>query len=84
MCIIVLTVHQAIPIMLGAEIGASFINAMISLGHSADRDQFRRAFAAATLNDIYNFLCYFVILPIELSFGEREFSAKKVELSPIP
>ncbi|KAI1730318.1 na+/Pi-cotransporter domain-containing protein [Ditylenchus destructor] len=67
-----LTVHQAIPVMLGAEMGASFMNALISLGQSGNRDQFRRAFAAATMNDVYNFLCYFAILPIEVTFGIME------------
>ena len=65
----IITVHQAIPVMMGAEIGASFFNALISLGQSGNRDQFRRAFAAATMNDIFNFLCYLVILPLELATG---------------
>ena len=67
-----ITVHQAIPVMMGAEIGASFFNALISLGQSGNRDQFRRAFAAATMNDIFNFLAYLVILPLELSTGVIE------------
>ena len=55
--------------MLGAEIGASVINALVSLGQVGDRDQFRRAFAACTMNDVYNFLCYFILLPVEISTG---------------
>lgn len=57
---------------MGAEIGASFFNALTSLGQSGNRAQFRRAFGAATMNDIYNFLCYLVILPLELSTGVIE------------
>uniref|UniRef100_A0A914QFY4 Uncharacterized protein n=1 Tax=Panagrolaimus davidi TaxID=227884 RepID=A0A914QFY4_9BILA len=67
-----LTVHQAIPIMFGAEMGASIMNALISLTQSGDRSQFRRAFAAATMNDIYNFLCYLLFLPIEILFAPVE------------
>ena len=66
---LVITVHQAIPIMFGAEMGASIMNALISLTQSGDRSQFRRAFAAATMNDIYNFLCYLVFLPLEIIAG---------------
>lgn len=63
--------------MLGSEMGASFMNALISLGQSANRDQFRRAFAAATMNDIYNFLCYIAILPIEIAFSKLKFKNYK-------
>uniref|UniRef100_A0AC34FTK4 Sodium-dependent phosphate transporter n=1 Tax=Panagrolaimus sp. ES5 TaxID=591445 RepID=A0AC34FTK4_9BILA len=58
--------------MFGAEMGASIMNALISLTQSGDRSQFRRAFAAATMNDIYNFLCYLVFLPIEILFAPVE------------
>uniref|UniRef100_A0A914CH60 Sodium-dependent phosphate transporter n=1 Tax=Acrobeloides nanus TaxID=290746 RepID=A0A914CH60_9BILA len=64
-----ITVHQSIPIMLGAEMGGSLTNALISLTQSGHRDQFRRAFAAVTLNDIFNFLSYFIFLPIEMATG---------------
>ena len=55
--------------MLGTEIGASLTNALISLTQSGNRDQFRRAFAAVTVNDIFNILLYIIILPIELATG---------------
>uniref|UniRef100_A0A914DIV8 Sodium-dependent phosphate transporter n=2 Tax=Acrobeloides nanus TaxID=290746 RepID=A0A914DIV8_9BILA len=64
-----ITVHQAIPIMLGAEIGGSLSNVLISLTLSDNRDQFRRAFAAVTLSDVFNFLSYFIFLPLEMAFG---------------
>ncbi|CAD5235646.1 unnamed protein product [Bursaphelenchus xylophilus] len=67
-----LTVHQSIPIMIGAEIGASLMNALVSLGHSGDRDEFRRAFAAATMNDIFNLLNFITVLPLEMTTGFME------------
>lgn len=67
-----LTVKQAIPIMLGAEMGSSLTNALISLTQSGNRDQFRRAFAAVTLNDVFNFLTYFIFLPIEMATGKKK------------
>lgn len=75
----VITVHQAIPIMLGAEMGASLINALISLTQSGNRDQFRRAFAAVTVNDVFNFLSYFIVLPIEIATGKAS-ALKRVPL----
>ncbi|KAH7713706.1 Sodium-dependent phosphate transport protein [Aphelenchoides avenae] len=73
-----ITVHQAIPILLGAEMGASFINALVSLGQSGDRDEFRRAFAAASMNDMYNLMNYFVFLPTEMAFGVIESISDKM------
>uniref|UniRef100_A0A1I7ZGU3 Na/Pi cotransporter n=1 Tax=Steinernema glaseri TaxID=37863 RepID=A0A1I7ZGU3_9BILA len=65
-----ITVHNAIPVMMGAEMGSSIMNALISLTQSGDPQQFRRAFAAATMNDVYNVCCVFTILPLEVAFGE--------------
>ena len=59
--------------MLGAEMGGSLTNALISLTQSGHRDQFRRAFAAVTLNDVFNFLSYFIFLPIEMATGKYLF-----------
>uniref|UniRef100_A0A1I7ZXN9 Na_Ca_ex domain-containing protein n=1 Tax=Steinernema glaseri TaxID=37863 RepID=A0A1I7ZXN9_9BILA len=63
-----ITVHNAIPVMMGAEMGSSIMNALISLTQSGDPQQFRRAFAAATMNDVYNVCCVFTILPMEVAF----------------
>ncbi|KAI6218648.1 hypothetical protein M3Y99_01697200 [Aphelenchoides fujianensis] len=64
-----LTVHEAIPFMIGTEIGGSVLNVLVSMAQSGDRDQFRRAFAAATMNDVFNLLNYVVILPLEITTG---------------
>ncbi|KAI6227435.1 hypothetical protein M3Y99_01253400 [Aphelenchoides fujianensis] len=64
-----LTVHEAIPFMIGTEIGGSVLNVLVSMAQSGDRDQFRRAFAAATMNDVFNLLNYIVILPLEITTG---------------
>lgn len=61
--------HQAIPFLIGSEIGASLTNALISLAQSGDRAMFRRSFAAASMNDAYNILNYITLLPFEISFG---------------
>ncbi|KAE9548756.1 hypothetical protein FO519_008029 [Halicephalobus sp. NKZ332] len=77
-----ITVPAAIPIMMGSEMGASIMNALISLTQSGNRAQFRRAFAAATLNDIFNFLCFLIILPIEILFKPIE-KFSEVLVSPL-
>jgi sodium-dependent phosphate cotransporter len=62
-------VRHAIPIVMGANIGTSVTNILVSLGHAGDRNQFRRAFAGATVHDVFNWLCVLVLLPCEIAFG---------------
>ena len=54
---------------MGANIGTSVTNTFVSLAQMSDRDQFRRAFAGATIHDMFNILSVLVFLPIEAAFG---------------
>ena len=60
---------MAIPIAFGANIGTSLTNTIVSLGQSGDRNEFRRAFAGATVHDMFNWLSVIVLLPIEVALG---------------
>lgn len=62
-------VEHAIPIVMGANIGTSVTNILVSLGHAGERNQFRRAFAGATVHDVFNWLCVVILLPCEMAFG---------------
>ena len=64
-----LTVTQAIPLVMGANIGTSVTSTIVALGQSGDRNEFRRAFAAATVHDMFNFMCVIVLLPLEAITG---------------
>ena len=55
----------ALFIIMGANIGTSVTNTIVSLGQVADRDQFRRAFAGATVHDCFNWLTVIILLPVE-------------------
>ncbi|XP_072144175.1 sodium-dependent phosphate transport protein 2B-like [Dermacentor andersoni] len=57
---------------MGANVGTSVTNTMISLMHVKRRDEFRRGFAAATVHDIFNWLSVLVLLPIEVAFHMLE------------
>ncbi|XP_004681558.1 PREDICTED: sodium-dependent phosphate transport protein 2B-like [Condylura cristata] len=60
-----LTVRTAIPIIMGANIGTSITNTIVALMQAGDRNEFRRAFAGATVHDFFNWLSVFVLLPLE-------------------
>lgn len=64
-----LTVAGAIPIVMGANIGTSVTNTFVSLGHVTRKDEFRRAFAGATVHDFFNLLAVAVLFPLELFTG---------------
>jgi len=64
-----LTVKQAIRLIMGANIGTSVTSTIVALGQSGNRNEFRRAFAAATVHDMFNFLCVLVMLPLEVVSG---------------
>ena len=67
--LVVLKVKNAIYIIMGANIGTTVTNTLVSLGQVIDRDQFRRAFAAATVHDMFNFLTVLLFLPLEVITG---------------
>jgi solute carrier family 34 (sodium-dependent phosphate cotransporter) len=64
-----LTVDGAIPIIMGANIGTSVTNTLVSLGHVTRRAEFERAFAASTVHDLFNVLTVAVLFPLELATG---------------
>uniref|UniRef100_A0A803W329 Sodium-dependent phosphate transport protein 2B n=1 Tax=Ficedula albicollis TaxID=59894 RepID=A0A803W329_FICAL len=64
-----LTVRAAIPIIMGANIGTSVTNTIVALMQAGDRNEFRRAFAGATIHDFFNWLAVFALLPVEVITG---------------
>ena len=64
-----LSIEGAIPIIMGANIGTSITNTLVSLGHVTRREEFRRAFAGATVHDFFNWLTVAVLFPLELATG---------------
>ncbi len=74
-----LTIPNAIPIIMGANIGTSVTNTLVSLGHVNRPEEFRRAFAGATVHDFFNWLAVAILLPLELTVGYLAWVADKVE-----
>ncbi len=64
-----LPVANAIPMVMGANIGTTVTNTIASLAHMGRRAEFRRAFAVATCHDFFNYLAVVVLLPLELLTG---------------
>lgn len=71
-----LPLANAVPMIMGANIGTTVTNTMVSLAHMRNREEFRRAFAMATCHDFFNFLTVVFLLPLELTFGFLQHSAE--------
>jgi sodium-dependent phosphate cotransporter len=71
----VIKVSCAIPIIMGANIGTTVTNTLVSLGHVSRRDEFKRAMSAATVHDFFNLICVSVLFPLELLTGYLEKTA---------
>jgi sodium-dependent phosphate cotransporter len=68
----VLPVELAVPMVMGANLGTTVTNTLVSLFSLRDRTEFQRAFSAATMHDLYNVLAVAILLPLELATGFLE------------
>jgi len=60
-------IDTAIPIVMGANIGTSVTNTLVSLGHLSHGREFERAFAASTVHDFFNILAVVLLFPLQVS-----------------
>ena len=80
---IIKDVRSAIPIIMGSNIGTCVTNAFVALTLAGEPGEFKRAFSAAALNDMFNFLTTFVLLILEISFDNLNFiSGKLTDMIP--
>ena len=63
-----LSIELAVPIVMGANIGTTTTNTLVSMGHVTRSREFEKAFAASTVHDFFNILAAVTILPIEIFF----------------
>ena len=63
-----LGISGAIPMIMGANIGTTVTNTIVSVGHINKGNEFKRAFAASTVHDFFNILAVIIIFPIEITF----------------
>ncbi|XP_047196433.1 sodium-dependent phosphate transport protein 2A [Hippoglossus stenolepis] len=64
-----LEVRSAVPVIMGSNIGTSVTNTIVAMMQAAERTEFQRAFAGATIHDCFNWLSVLVLLPLEAVSG---------------
>ena len=65
----VIGVADAVPLVMGANIGTTITNTLASLGSIRRTEEFRRAFTGATMHDFFNLVAVAVMLPLEVATG---------------
>lgn len=61
-------VETAIPMVMGANMGTTITNTIVSFGNISEGPAFRKSFAAATVHDFFNLYSIIIFLPLELMF----------------
>jgi len=62
-----LDVQSAVPMIMGANIGTTVTNTLVSLAHMRRSAEFKLAFTAATMHDFFNLMAVAILLPLELT-----------------
>lgn len=64
-----LSVDASISMVMGANIGTSVTNILVSLGHITKGEEFKRAFTGSMLHDFFNVCSVLVLLPLQMEFN---------------
>jgi len=70
-----LTVRNAIPIIMGANMGTTVTNTIVAMTSMNRRSEFTRAFAGATMHDFFNLMTIAILFPLEQATHYLERSA---------
>ncbi len=60
-------IQNAVPIIMGANIGTSVTNILVSFTQISYTNEFKRAFSAAVVHDFFNVIMVLIFLPLELT-----------------
>ena len=60
-----MTLDNAIPMVMGANIGTTLTSTIVSLGYLTNNLEFKRAIAAGVIHDFFNILIVLVVFPLQ-------------------
>jgi len=63
-----LTFEGAVPMVMGANLGTTITNLIVSMAHISRGDEFKRAFAGSVVHDFFNLCAIAVLLPLQIWF----------------
>ncbi len=65
-------VSIAVPMIMGANMGTTITNTIVSLGNLREAGALKKSFQAATVHDFFNLFSIMIFLPIEMIFHPLE------------
>jgi len=65
----VITVANAVPIVMGANIGTAVTGMLVSLAHIGRREEFKRAIVGSAIHVFFNIMCVFIMFTLEMMLG---------------
>jgi len=68
-------IATAVPMIMGANVGTTVTNTLASMAHMGRKEEFRRAFAVATVHAFFNYIAVLILLPMEIFTGFLQKSA---------
>ncbi len=70
-----LTLPNAIPVVMGANIGTTLTSTLVSLGFVTKRNEFRKALSAGSMHDFFNIIVVLLLFPLEYYYGTLSYLA---------
>jgi sodium-dependent phosphate cotransporter len=64
-----LPIANAVPMVMGANIGTTVTNTIVSMAHMGRKREFYHAFSVATCHDFFNYMAVAILLPLEMLTG---------------
>ncbi len=63
-----ISLENAIPIVMGANVGTTITSTIISMSYISKHKEFRKAVAAGTSHDFFNILTVLLLFPLEVNY----------------
>ncbi len=64
-----LSLMQAVPLVMGANIGTTLTSTLVSLSFIMKKGEFKKALSAGVLHDVFNIITVIILFPLEIYFG---------------
>lgn len=71
-----LSLTEAVPIIMGANIGTTLTSTIVSLAYINKKEEFRRAIEAGTIHDFFNIFTVAILFPLEYHYGLVSYMAQ--------
>jgi len=73
-----LPIANAVPMVMGANIGTTVTNTIVSMAHMGRKQEFYHAFSVATCHDFFNYMAVLLLLPLEMATGYLQRTATAI------